>query len=136
MSAGSIGQQIINGTYGLDNRPPTAYEELKAWCEKHLKTDEYKIVPESRSYCTTIYFGEFDYTDTIGMICFTPSGSVANAGAMSTDEMIEHIEDYERAEEKASEVIADPPLTSIGGMMVRKMIAEYERRTPLKENRG
>lgn len=36
MSAGSIGQQIINGTYGLDNRPPTAYEELKAWCEKHL----------------------------------------------------------------------------------------------------
>jgi hypothetical protein len=34
MSAGSIGQSIINGTYGLDNRPPTAYEELKAWCEK------------------------------------------------------------------------------------------------------
>ena len=36
MSAGSIGQQIINGTYGLDNRPPTAYEELKVWCEKYL----------------------------------------------------------------------------------------------------
>jgi len=35
MSAGSIGQEIINGTYGLDNRPPTAYEELKAWCEKY-----------------------------------------------------------------------------------------------------
>ena len=29
MSTGSIGQQIINGTYGLDNRPPTAFEELK-----------------------------------------------------------------------------------------------------------
>lgn len=36
MSIGSIGQQIINGTYGLNNRPPTAYEELKTWCEKHL----------------------------------------------------------------------------------------------------
>ena len=31
----SIGQQIINGTYGLDNRPLTAYEELKVWCEKN-----------------------------------------------------------------------------------------------------
>lgn len=41
MSAGSIGQQIINGTYGLDNRPLTAYEELKAWCEKHLGKNEY-----------------------------------------------------------------------------------------------
>ena len=37
MSERGIGQQIINGTYGLDNRPPTAYEELKAWCEKYLK---------------------------------------------------------------------------------------------------
>lgn len=36
MSVGSIGQQIVNGTYGLNNKPPTAYEELKAWCEKHL----------------------------------------------------------------------------------------------------
>ena len=35
MSVGSIGQQIINGTYGLDNRPPTAYEELKAWAQRH-----------------------------------------------------------------------------------------------------
>lgn len=42
MSAGSIGQQIINGTYGLDNRSPTAYEELKAWCEKYLPKENYE----------------------------------------------------------------------------------------------
>ena len=43
MSAGSIGQQIINGTYGLDNRPPAAYEELKAWCKRNCKEDAYII---------------------------------------------------------------------------------------------
>lgn len=131
MSAGSIGQQIINGTYGLDHKPPTAYEELKAWCERHLAPEDYKIVPESRSYCTTIYFAEFDYTDEVAMICFAPDGSVANAGAMSADDMIEHIEEYERTEEKQKG--EEPPLyslppQSIGGMMVRKMIEEYERR--------
>lgn len=35
----------------------------------------------------------------------------------------------EEEEESASEIIADPPLTSIGVMMVRKMIEEYERKT-------
>ena len=95
MSAGSIGQQIINGTYGLDNRPPTAFEELKAWCEKYLTPDLYKVVPESPSFCATIYFAE--YTDTgVGMICFPPSGSVAGLGALDEDDMMEHIEDYER----------------------------------------
>lgn len=43
MSAGSIGQQIINGTYGLDNRPPTAFEALKAWCETYLEPYDYEI---------------------------------------------------------------------------------------------
>lgn len=33
-----------------------------------------------------------------------------------------------KEEESASEIIANPPLPSIGGMMVRKMIAEYERK--------
>ena len=110
----------------------SAYEELKAWCEKYLAPEDYKIIPESRSYHTTIYFGEFDYTDTIGRICFAPDGSVANAGAMSTDEMIEHIEDYERAEEKQKEKELSsysPPPQSIGGQMVRRMIEMYERQT-------
>lgn len=73
----------------------TAFEELKAWCEKHLAPEDYKIVPESPSFCTTIYFAE--YTDTgLGMVCFAPNGSVASLGALDEDDMIEHIEDYER----------------------------------------
>ena len=43
MNVGSIGQSIINGTYGADSRPLTAYEELKAWCEKnHIPCDFWK----------------------------------------------------------------------------------------------
>ena len=106
-------------------RPLTAYEELKAWCAKHLDADDYKIVPESRSYSTTIYFGELDCTDIVGMVCFSPKGSVVNAGAIGADEMIEHIEDYERIEEAPK---LNPMPTSIGGMMVRKMIEAYERK--------
>lgn len=110
-------------------RPLTAFEELKAWCEKHLAPEDYKIVPESRSYCATIYFAEFDYTDEVGMICFAPNGSVANAGVMSADEMIEHIEDYERIEKRRKEEPPSysPPPSSIGGQMVRAMIEAYER---------
>lgn len=102
----------------------SAYEELKTWCEKHLAPEDYKIVPESRSYYTTIYFAEFDYTDEVAMICFAPDGSVVNAGAMSADEMIEHIEDYERIENAPKSA---PMPTSIGGQMVRQMIEAYER---------
>ncbi len=104
-------------------RPMTAYEELKAWCEKHLDADDYKVVPESRSFCTTIYFAE--YSDTgLGMVCFAPDGSVAGLGAIDEDDMMEHIEDYERTEEAPK---PDPMPTSIGGQMVRKMIEFYER---------
>lgn len=79
----------------------TAYEELKAWCEKHLSPELYKIVPESNFFCTTIYFAE--YTDTgVGMVCFSPSGSVAGLGALDEDDMLEHIEDYERMERETT----------------------------------
>lgn len=125
MSAGSIGQQIINGTYGLDNKSPTAYEELKAWCEKHLEPDDYEVVPESLSYCTTIYFTE----SGTGYISFGRDGEVRGMGALDAeDEMYEHINEVEGEKKRASEIVTDPPLTSIGGMMVRKMIAEYERK--------
>lgn len=76
----------------------TAYEELKAWCEKHLPEDGYKVVPESRSFCTTIYFAEFSDTG-LGMVCFAPNGSVAGFGAIDEDDMMEHIEDYEHTED-------------------------------------
>jgi hypothetical protein len=73
----------------------TAFEELKAWCEKHLAPDLYKVVPESPSFCATIYFAE--YTDTgVGMVCFSPSGSVAGLGALDEDDMYEHINEVER----------------------------------------
>ena len=49
-------------------------------------------------------------------------------GALDDDDMFEHINEVEREEESAPEVVADSPMTSIGGMMVRKMIAEYERK--------
>lgn len=130
MSAGNIGQQIINGTYSLDNRPLTAYEELKAWCEKHLTPDDYQIVPESPSYGTTIYFKEHFCPDDVGMICFFPNGSVANVGTMCGDDMVDHIEEYERTKEKQEtkeSLTYSPPPNSIGGQMVRKMIELYER---------
>lgn len=105
----------------------TAYEELKEWCEKYLDTDYYKVVPESRSFCTTIYFAEFSDTG-LGMVYFTPDGSVAGLGAIDEDDMLEHIEDYERAEEAPAPPTYSPPPTSLGGQMVRKMIKEYERK--------
>lgn len=102
----------------------TAFEELKAWCEKHLAPDLYKVVPESPSFCATIYFAE--YTDTgVGMVCFSPSGSVAGLGALDEEDMIEHIQDYERAEEKAPDL--DSMSTLVSGHMVQQMIEAYER---------
>lgn len=45
MNVGSIGQSIINGTYGSESKPLTAYEELKAWCEKHLTKEQWYSHP-------------------------------------------------------------------------------------------
>jgi hypothetical protein len=50
--------------------------------------------------------------------------------------MIEHINEIQREEKSASEIVADPPLTPISDLIVRRMIAEYERQAPLTENRG
>lgn len=106
----------------------TAYEELKAWCEKHLNADDYKAVPESRTYAATIYLTDCG----VGSISFNRDGSVCGIGTLDEDDMIEHINEVEREEEMASEVVADPlqyspPPNSIGGQMVRRMIEMYER---------
>ena len=101
-----------------------AFEELKAWCEKYLGDLGYEVVPESRSYSAPIYFTDCG----VGFICFDRNGDACGMGALDDDDMFEHINEVEREEESASEIVADPPLTSIGGMMVRKMIAEYERK--------
>lgn len=93
MSAGSIGQSIINGTYGLDNRPPTAFEELKAWCEKHLEPREYVILPETKSYGLSILL-ESEYE-----IGFYADGRFLNIWAADDDtyEHFQECEAYERA---------------------------------------
>ena len=108
----------------------SAYEELKAWCEKYLPEEDYKIVPESTSFAQSIYFIE----NSVGFVCFNGDGSYCGCGGCDEDGMEDHLFDLatdekaEREEEKASEIVADPPMTSIGGMMIRKMIAEYERK--------
>lgn len=102
----------------------TAFEELKAWCAKHLDADDYRVVPESRSYPATIYFTDYG----VGFICFDRNGDRYDLGALDEEDMFEHINEVVCEEENASEIVAEPPLTSIGGMMVRKMIAEYERK--------
>lgn len=100
-----------------------AFEELKAWCAKHLGADDYKVVPESRSYSATIYFTDCG----VGFICFDRDGDVCGMGTLDESDMFEHIDEYEQGCGIPSEVVAEPPLSSIGGMMVRKMIEAYER---------
>lgn len=89
----SIGQQIINGTYGLDNRPLTAYEELKAWCEKYLG-DKYTItvVPETTVWYKTLYTIK---NEEIFYFSFDTEGYFIGMGGATIDEMNEHILDYE-----------------------------------------
>lgn len=102
----------------------TAFEEMKAWCEKHMAPNEYKVVPESRSYFTTVYLTD----NGICYLSFDHDGMYCGMGSVDEDDMYKHINEVEREKESKSEIVADPPLTSIGGMMVRKMIAEYERK--------
>ena len=100
----------------------TAYEELKAWCEKHLAPEDYRVIPESRSYYTTIYLDVEN--DDLKCIIFTTEGRYVNMSTCTNEDMCDHIEDYEHTEEAPK---PDPMPTSIGGMMVRKMIEAYER---------
>lgn len=102
-----------------------AYEELKAWCEKYLKPYEYKAVPESDNYCPTIYFDPENNSDVPCLVFDYGSGDFNCSMVCTNEEMCEHIMDCDR--NTAPEVVADPPLTSISGMMVRKMIEMYEQ---------
>ena len=70
----------------------TAYEELKAWCEKHLLPREYKVVPETESYRATIYF---DQGGDRVYISFR-DGLYIGTGKTDTASMHEHIDEYER----------------------------------------
>lgn len=108
----------------------TAYEELKAWCEKHLTSEDYKIIPESERYFTTIYFDPLANNDSIPCLMFDTDGSFQHLSVCSKPEMIEHIEDCEEEDEDKEETKHpqySPPPNSIGGQMVRRIIEMYER---------
>ena len=72
----------------------TAYEELKAWCEKYLHVDEYKIIPESPSYYATIYIEPDDNT-SIPCFVFDEQGTFVHSDTCTNEEMCEHIRDLE-----------------------------------------
>lgn len=110
----------------------TAFEELKAWCEKHLGADDYKVVPESENYYATIYFEPLINDNNIPCFVFNDEGTFQHSDVCTNDEIVEHIQDYEQQDsaiaEDKSPNDSEPAPTSIGGMMVRKMIEEYERK--------
>ena len=75
----------------------TAYEELKAWCEKHLEPEDYKDVPATEDFFHCIYLCVED--DSIGFVGFFGNGSVVALGSVPQVSMNTHIEDYkEKAE--------------------------------------
>lgn len=73
----------------------TAYEELKAWCEKYLAPDEYQAVPESESYYATIYLEPIINDNNIPCLVFDENGIFQHSDVCANDEMVEHIQDYE-----------------------------------------
>lgn len=93
MNAGSIGQTIINGTYGLESEPKkaTAYEELKAWCEKHLEKSDYTITPANDNYLQAIYFSSLFVGDDVGAICFEDDGSVSSTDTIPYNSFQAHL---------------------------------------------
>ena len=99
MNVGSIGQSIINGTYGAESKPLTAYEELKAWCEKHLAPDEFRDVPAVNRFYHCIYMSVCISCnadeDRVGFVSFYDNGSVANVHSITPKNMNAHIKEYE-----------------------------------------
>lgn len=73
----------------------SAYEELKAWCEKHLKSYEFTIIPETESFVTTIYFNSRNDIGMADYICFGKDEHYYGAGAVPYEAKIEHCDEYE-----------------------------------------
>ena len=71
----------------------TAYEELKAWCEKHLEPENHYVVEESPSYNQTIYINADN--DEALYVAFGKEGAVISTGTVTMDEIVEHIRDVE-----------------------------------------
>lgn len=75
----------------------TAYEELKAWCEKHLEPDEWKDVPATETFFHCIYMSVED--DSVGFVGFFGNGSVVALGSAPEHIVNAHIEDYKEQAE-------------------------------------
>ena len=75
----------------------TAFEELKAWCEKHMPVGEYQVIEESRSYAQTIYFDIYN-NEEHPFMCFNSSGTFISAGVLTDEDRCEHIRDLEATE--------------------------------------
>jgi len=73
----------------------TAYEELKAWCEKHLG-DKYRIeiIPETTEYYTTMYILKGE--EEIFYAAFDAEEYFIGMSSATWDEFQEHIELAER----------------------------------------
>lgn len=56
--AGYIAQNIINGIEPTARDEPTAFETLKAWCEKYCGEEYFEVVPRTRSYYASIIFND------------------------------------------------------------------------------
>lgn len=109
----------------------TAFEELKAWCEKHLGADDYKAVPESENYYATIYLEPLTNGDNTPCLVFDDDGAFQHSDTCTNDEMVEHIQDYEQQDRATAgdnwfPNDSEPAPTPIAGQMVRKMIEYYE----------
>lgn len=72
----------------------TAFEELKAWCEKHMAPNDYTIVPESQNFGRIIYFEPLGNDNLVPCVVFEDNGDVQNFGISCHKE--DHIADYAR----------------------------------------
>ena len=83
-------------------RPLTAFEELKAWCEKHLG-DKYRIeiIPETTDYYATMYIIKGD--EEIFYAAFNTEGYFTGMGKTTWDEFQEHIELAEKEKNMGAE---------------------------------
>lgn len=72
----------------------TAYEELKAWCEKHLN-DKYRVevIPETTDYYTTLYI--IDKEEDIFYATFDAKGRFLGMHQSTWNEFQEHVKYYE-----------------------------------------
>lgn len=69
----------------------SAFEELKAWCEKHLDKREFDAICESKSFLPTIYITCDGYTM---YHTFGSNGAYYGSGECEHSDVEDHLTDY------------------------------------------